>query len=220
MTGTDTGVGKTRVACALLRAFAASGHSVVGMKPVGAGIENGRYADVDALAAASTVQAQASLVNPYAFELPIAPHIAASLSGVTINLDIIEGAYRALAALADIVIVEGAGGFVIPLNATETSADLARKLALPVVLVVGMRLGCLNHALLTRRAIADYGLECAGWICNAIDAQMLHVEQNRQALIERLDTPLIGTIPHLDDPRPAVCAPHLDLQALKGGPLG
>jgi dethiobiotin synthetase len=216
VTGTDTGVGKTLVACALLHAFAACGKSVIGMKPVAAGSENGRHADVDALVAASSVQADAKLINPYAFEPPIAPHIAAGLSGTTISLDVIADAFGMLARQADVVIVEGAGGFMIPLNERETSADLARKLALPVVLVVGMRLGCLNHALLARQAIAAAGLECAGWVCNAIDPRMLRCEENRQALIRRIDAPLIGTIANLASIEPAACASYLALDAMKG----
>ena len=185
------------------------------MKPVAAGSQDGRHADVDALTAASSVSAEATLINPYAFDPPIAPHIAANLMGVTMSIDTIVEAYRALARQADVVIVEGTGGFLIPLNRVETSADLACMLGLPVVLVVGMRLGCLNHALLTRRAIADFGLACAGWICNSVDRQMLNFEENRQALIERLDAPLIGTIPFLDRPEASMCASYLELNAMK-----
>jgi len=172
---------------------------VVGMKPVAAGIEDGRYADVDALIAASTVKAQARLVNPYAFEQPIAPHIAALQSGIAISLENIAQAYTQLAACAEVVVVEGAGGFMIPLNERETSADLARRLALPVVLVVGMRLGCLNHALLTRGAIAVQGLSCAGWVANGVLAGMPFADENILALSQRLDAPLIGTIRILID---------------------
>ncbi len=215
VTGTDTGVGKTQVACALLHAFTARGCSVIGMKPVVAGSQHGRYADVDALTAASTVRAEAKLINPYSFDPPIAPHIAANQSGVTMSMGTMLEAYRALERQADVVIVEGAGGFMIPINSVETSADLACLLGLPVVLVVGMRLGCLNHALLTRRAIADYGLVCAGWICNSVDRHILNFQENRQALIERLDAPLIGTIPFLDRPEASMCAPYLELNAMK-----
>src|SRR6267143_331874 len=142
VTGTDTGVGKTLVACALLRAIAGTGKSVVGMKPVAAGREQGRWADVEALANASTVQARARIANPYAFEPAIAPHIAAELAGVEIDLETIANAHAELSRLADIVVVEGVGGFLVPLNATQTGADLAARLGLPMVLVVGMRLGC------------------------------------------------------------------------------
>jgi dethiobiotin synthetase len=216
VTATDTGVGKTLVACALLHAFSAGGKPVVGMKPVAAGIEDGRYGDVDALVAASTVKAEADLVSPYAFEPPIAPHLAAAQSGIEISLESIAEAYRKLAACADVVVVEGAGGFMIPLNARDTGADLARRLALPVVLVVGMRLGCLNHALLTRRAIAEHGLACAGWVANCMQPEMPFVEENILALSRRLDAPLIGRIPHLDAPVPAAAASYLKLEMMAG----
>ena len=150
VTGTDTGVGKTLVSCALLRAFAARGLRAVGMKPVAAGavLENGRLVneDVIALNAAANVAAPAELVNPYCFAPPIAPHIAAAEAGITVELERIREAYAALAALADRVIVEGAGGFRVPLTRELEVAHLAAHLALPVILVVGMRLGCLNHA--------------------------------------------------------------------------
>lgn len=216
VTGTDTGVGKTLVACALLHAFAARGHSVIGMKPVAAGREYGRYADVDALIAASNVHAQMKLVNPYAFEPPIAPHIAADQMGVTMSLDVMHDAYRALSRQADVVIVEGAGGFMIPLNASETSADLACMLGLPVVLVVGMRLGCINHAMLTRRAIEDQGLACAGWVANTLDGNMLNLKENIIFLSECLEAPLIATIPRLEAPNSFECASYLSLDAMKG----
>ena len=136
VTGTDTRVGKTLVACALLRAFARTGKSVVGMKPVAAGREGGRFADVEALAQASTVNARPQIVNPYAFEPAIAPHIAAELAGLEIGFDPIAHAYEELSRLAEVVVVEGVGGFLVPLNATQTGADLATRLGLPMVLVV------------------------------------------------------------------------------------
>ncbi|MFM9967078.1 MAG: dethiobiotin synthase [Burkholderiales bacterium] len=216
VTGTDTGVGKTLAACALLHAFAVRGLRVVGMKPVAAGREDGRYTDVDALRDASNVRADLQRVNPYAFEPPIAPHIAAEMSGLSIDIDHLVRAHRALALSADVVIVEGAGGFMIPLNHRETSADLAQQLGLPVLLVVGMRLGCLNHALLTRRAIQAQGLACAGWICNVIDPQMLCFDENRDSLIDRLDAPLIGTFPHTVNPVLTDYASYLNLDVLQG----
>jgi dethiobiotin synthetase len=202
VTGTDTGVGKTLVACALLRALGSSGKSTAGMKPVAAGSEGGRWADVDALTGAATVHAPIDLVNPYAFEPAIAPHIAADLSGRGIELEAIVRAYAELARRAEIVVVEGVGGFLVPLNARETGADLARRLGLPVVLVVGMRLGCLNHALLTRAQIHVAGLRCAGWVANDITPGMAQRDANIRALEERLDCPLLGTVPFQRDPRP------------------
>ncbi len=216
VTGTDTGVGKTLVACALLHAFAALGRTVVGMKPVAAGREDGRFHDVTALMAAGNVRAPESLVNPYAFDPAIAPHIAAAQAGVDMDLEKIAGAYAALSSLADIVVVEGAGGFEIPLNACETSADLAAELALPVVLVVGMRLGCLNHALLTRRAIEAHGLACAGWVANCIDPEMPVVAENIAALSERLESPLLGTVPFGKGMGVAQVAAYLSVVPLLG----
>ena len=214
VTGTDTGVGKTLIACALLRAFARTGKSVVGMKPIAAGREEGRFADVEALAQASTVNAKPRVANPYAFEPGIAPHIAAELAGIEIALEPIANAYAELSRSADVVVVEGAGGFLVPLNATQTGADLAARLGLPIVLVVGMRLGCLNHALLTRRQIGLSGLRCAGWVANCIHPDMPHLDGNIRALEERLDCPLLGVLPFRQDPGAAQAASLLSLEPL------
>lgn len=196
VTGTDTGVGKSLVACALLHAFAARGLRVTGMKPVAAGAQcvDGVWIndDVEQLIAASNVSAPRDAVNPYCFEPPIAPHIAAGLENKTINNKYLMDVYRRLSVLADIVVVEGAGGFCVPLNEHETSADLARELALPVVMVVGMRLGCLNHALLTAEAIRSRGLVLAGWVANHIDLNMAYADANVAALRARLAAPLIA----------------------------
>jgi dethiobiotin synthetase len=214
VTGTDTGVGKTLVACALLRAFAEGGRSVAGMKPVVAGRENGRWQDVEALAGASTVRASPRIASPYAFEPAIAPHIAAELAGAEIDLETIGRAYEELSRLADVVVVEGTGGFLVPLNAHQTGADLALRLGLPVVLVVGMRLGCLNHALLTRRQIEACGLRCAGWVANCILPDLLHLEGNIRALEQRLACPLLGIVPFQREPVPADVAALLSLEPL------
>ena len=206
VTGTDTGVGKTLVSCSLLHGFAASGKSVVGMKPVAAGAVRGARGlindDVALLRAASNVEAPLALVNPYCFEPPIAPHLAAEQAGAVIELELIIEAYRKLCSAADIVIVEGAGGFCVPLNRGEDSADLAQRLGLPVILVVGLRLGCLNHALLAARAIRAQGLTLAGWIANRIDPTMAAAGRNVAALAERLSAPLLGDIEFTADPEP------------------
>ena len=198
VTGTDTGVGKTRVACALLHAYAARGLRVVGMKPVAAGgdIRNGLLMndDVVQLMAASTVAAPLAWVNPYCFAAPIAPHIAADSEKKYIEIKYLLNSFQQLSALAEVVVVEGAGGFCVPLNEVETSADLAQQLALPVVLVVGLRLGCLNHTLLTLEAIHARGLTLAGWVANHIDAAMPHADANVAALTARIDAPLLGRI--------------------------
>jgi dethiobiotin synthetase len=218
VTGTDTGVGKTRVATALLRAFARRGLRAVGMKPVAAGCERIDGAlvseDVAALAAASNVNLPVDLINPYRFQPAIAPHLAAQLAGERISLEQIRDAYVALAAGADRVVVEGAGGFLVPLNEREDFGDLARILELPVLLVVGMRLGCLNHALLTAEAVQRRGLQFAGWVANRLDATTPAVEQNVQTLCERLDAPLLGIVPFAVRTTEAE-ASCLDLQVLE-----
>ena len=216
VTGTDTGVGKTLVACALLHAFADAGKSVAGMKPIAAGCEAGRWADVDALTGASTVRAPLRTANPYAFEQAVAPHIAAELSGIEIDLEEIVRAYEELSRLADVVVVESAGGFLVPLNARQTSADLAMRLGLPVVLVVGMRLGCLNHALLTRQQIEASGLLCAGWVANCILPDMPYLDGNIRALQQRLACPLLGTVPFQREPVAARVAQLLSIGRLAG----
>lgn len=196
VTGTDTEVGKTFATCALLHALRARGLRAVGMKPVAAGTDaGGRNDDVEALLAASGVDAPRELVNPYLFAPPIAPHIAAAESGRAIDLRTIADAYARLSTLADAVIVEGVGGFCVPLGPDSDAADLAQRLALPVILVVGMRLGCINHALLTQEAIAARGLPLAGWIANRIDPQMSRFEENLAALDARIKAPRLGVIP-------------------------
>ncbi|MDD5384985.1 MAG: dethiobiotin synthase [Gallionella sp.] len=171
ITGTDTGVGKTLVSCALLHGFAAQGKRVVGMKPVAAGCaDGGQHEDVRQLRAASNVLASGGQINPYCFVQAVAPQLAAQFVGVNINFARIVESFSELDAQADVVIVEGVGGFRVPLNAGQDSADLAEQLGLPIILVVGMRLGCLNHALLTAEAIAARGLMLAGWVANVLDA--------------------------------------------------
>lgn len=198
VTGTDTGVGKTLVACALLHAFANAGLRSVGMKPVAAGTVPGPQGllneDVAALNAASTLEVSLRLANPYCFEPPIAPHIAASLAGVEIDLAHVKSCFDELAVRADCVIVEGVGGFCVPLGRQTDTAQLAQSLGLPVVLVVGMRLGCLSHALLTAQAIAAADLRLAGWVANHIDPQMICADENVMALHERLQAPMLARI--------------------------
>lgn len=212
VTGTDTGVGKTRVAVALIEALKAQGLNVVGMKPVAAGCEqiNGEWVneDVALLRGAANVAAPMDWINPYLFHDPIAPHIAAERAGRRIELAPILAAYRELAKLADVVVVEGVGGFRVPLNEAEDSADLAAALGLPLVLVVGLRLGCLNHALLTAEAIAARGLVLAGWLANAIDPAMAMREENVRALRERIPASCIAEWSWLEK-NAAVCTSGL-----------
>ena len=218
ITGTDTGVGKTLVACALLRALGGRGLRVIGMKPVAAGarLQDGRFVndDVTALKAASNVSAADELVNPYCFEPPIAPHIAAANVGMRIELNRLRQAYAALAAKAQCVIVEGAGGILVPLDADFDTADLAADLGLPVILVVGMRLGCLNHALLTAAAIRRAGLPIACWVANQLDPHMLCTPENLRTLRERLRAPLLAHVPHTANIDASRIARQLDIEAL------
>jgi dethiobiotin synthetase len=216
VTGTDTGVGKTLVSCALLHALAKRGLRVVGMKPVAAGREpDGTYLDVESLVAASSVAAPRGWINPYAFDPPIAPHIAAEQAGVRIDLARILAAWRELAALADAVVVEGVGGFCVPLNEFRDAGDLAAELGLPVILVVGLRLGCLNHAILTARAIRIAGLPLAGWVANEMSPNMGKLEENIAALDARLGCPRLGRIPYLSSPTGSGAASGLDLSKLE-----
>ncbi|MFA6970315.1 MAG: dethiobiotin synthase [Gallionella sp.] len=163
-------------------------------------LDQGLNEDVRSLLAASNVLASRGQVNPYCFERAVAPHLAAQFAGVRINLERIVQSCRELSALADRVIVEGTGGFCVPLNESQDGADLARQLKLPVILVVGMRLGCLNHALLTKQAIAACGLKLAGWVANCVDGQMGMLNENIAALEQRIDAPLLGVVPHYQTP--------------------
>lgn len=198
--GTDTGVGKTRASCALLHALRGRHLRCVGMKPVAAGAEpdvSGQLQNEDVLAlrAASSFRVPPTLDNPVLLPTPTSPHIAAVRAGQVIDVERLATAYRAIAAQADAVVVEGAGGFMVPLSSRHTGADLAAALGLPVILVVGLRLGCLNHALLTRDAIRQRGLRLAGWIANRLDLLMLEQDANISYLREQLDAPLLADWP-------------------------
>jgi dethiobiotin synthetase len=210
VTGTDTGVGKTVIACALLHAFAATGVKAVGMKPVAAGAEPGEHGpvneDAEQLARASNIPAPRELVNPYCLRRAIAPHVAAAEEGVVIDLAHIARCFRALTTLAEVVVVEGVGGFRVPLGPTTDTAKLARQLRLPVILVVGMRLGCLNHALLTADAIAAQRLTLAGWVANQIDPDMAAADDNVAALEARLPARLIARVGFTGAPDSAAIA--------------
>lgn len=207
VTGTDTGVGKTRVTCALIHALRQAGHGrVVGMKPVAAGCEwveggdghPGQWLneDVAQMRAASSLHVPSSFDNPYALPAAVAPHIAARLMGTTIDLAHIEASFHALSQHADAVVVEGAGGFIVPLcdapGMFETSADLAQRLMLPVIMVVGLRLGCLNHALLTQEAILSRGLTLAGWVANVIAPSMPERGANLATLQAHIQAPMLA----------------------------
>ncbi len=214
VTGTDTGVGKTLVACAILEAARRAGLKAIGMKPVAAGVDAaGRNEDVERLMAASSVAAPRELVNPYCFAAPIAPHIAAEDEGRTIDEFEIMAAAAALTSQADLLVVEGVGGFRVPLGPELDSADLAASLNLPVILVVGLRLGCLNHALLTAEVVRARGLKLAGWIANRIDPAMERWQENVAALEARLEAPLLGTFPFSSETDPILLAECLTIPA-------
>lgn len=198
ITGTDTNVGKTWATIALMRYFKNRGESVAGMKPVASGslMQDGRLKNEDAL----LIQANASLpidydlINPYAYELPVSPHIAGVNNPV--KLDQLAAGFETLKTLADIIIVEGAGGWYAPLNERETISDLAKLLALPVIMVVAIRLGCINHARLTYQAVVQSGVNCAGWIAVCTDPELLGGDQNIQAIKNTVDAPLLGVLPY------------------------
>ena len=198
VTGTDTDVGKTYVACKLINDYIAQGYKVVGMKPVAAGGDfvDGKWLnnDVLKLEAASNVKAPRELINPYSFKEAIAPHIAAEITGVEIKIEVIQQAFMRLTDMADIVIVEGAGGFLVPLNKTETMADLAAALNIRIILVVGMKLGCINHSLLTVEAIKARKLALHGWVANYIDPNMQMLAENEASLAARIVQPKLFSL--------------------------
>jgi len=201
VTGTDTEIGKTFVSCALLHAARIQGFTTVGMKPIAAGADDevdGQRLNEDAAALlrASSIRPHLSILNPYCFASPIAPHVAAAEENVSIDSKHVLQAFESLREQADVVVVEGVGGFRVPLGPDFDTADLAQELNLPVILVVGMRLGCINHALLTAEAIRARGLVLAGWVANRIDPVMLRFDENIEALQSRLHAPLLGITPH------------------------
>ena len=200
ITGTDTGIGKTVASCALLHAMRARGQRAIGMKPVASGCESTpqgwRNDDALALQSASDPRPDYADLNPYALPLPLAPELAARDAGVQIELATIVAAHARLQAHADVVVVEGVGGWAAPLSASLQQADIVRALDLPVVLVVGLRLGCLNHAILSARAITADGCRLAGWIGNAIDPGMACREEHRGMLQSRIQAPCLGWLPH------------------------
>jgi dethiobiotin synthetase len=221
VTGTDTGVGKTLAACALIHALVERGLAVTPMKPVAAGaqVHAGGWANEDTIAllrAAGRDESRSVEANPILLREPMAPHIAAARERREITLEPILASFSRLAASGDFMVVEGVGGFRVPLSDSLDTVDLAQALALPVVLVVGLRLGCLNHALLTAGAIRFAGLPLAGWIANGIDPGMAVADENVDALRERIDAPLLGRLPHMPQPLAPALARHLDVAPLLG----
>ncbi len=216
VTGTDTEVGKTAVSCALLAAAAREGLSTAAIKPVAAGCDaDGRNEDAVQLMAAMTAELDYTQVNPVALEAAIAPHIAAGEEGRHLEATRLAGMCRGVMSCgADFTLIEGAGGWRVPINATETLADLAVELELDVILVVGMRLGCINHALLTAEAIERDGLRVAGWVANQPGPEMSRYRENLDTLRDLLPAPLLGEVPHLTPYSAAEAANFLSIQSL------
>jgi len=216
VTGTDTGVGKTLIATALIHRLRERHARVAGMKPIAAGshrLPDGSLSNEDVLALrdAGSVDAPISLINPYLLDAPVSPHIAAKKEGVLIDIGKIVDAFHALRERCDAAIVEGAGGFRVPITDTLDGADLAQALGLPVILVVGLRLGCLNHALHSAESIAARGLTLAGWIANRIDPGMPEQAANLEWLSARMNAPCLGDVPHQRRADARAAAAHLRL---------
>ncbi len=201
VTGTDTNVGKTWVTIALMRYFKSRGQSVVGMKPVASGclMQHGQLKNEDALLIQenASVPIDYDLINPYAYQLPVSPHIAGVKNPV--ELQRLAAKFELLKNMADIAIVEGAGGWYTPLNDRETISDLAKALALPVIIVVAIRLGCINHARLTYQAVKQSGVNCAGWVAVCSDPDLLCRNENIQTIKDAVDAPLLGVLPYSKD---------------------
>lgn len=219
ITGTDTEIGKTTIAAGLLHAARLQGLSTAAVKPIAAGCLRTaaglRNDDALTLQAECAPALDYELLNPVALEPAIAPHIAAAEAGLQLHAgQLAEACRRVFQRNADLTLVEGAGGWRVPLNASQTLADLAIELAEPVILVVGLRLGCINHALLTLEAIAADGLSVAGWVANQIDPQMDRQQHNLETLKELISAPLLGVVPQLAPLSSAAVAAHLRLDAL------
>nr|WP_229445454.1 dethiobiotin synthase [Massilia sp. Leaf139] len=222
VTGTDTEIGKTLVSSAILHKLVERGQRACGMKPVAAGAEivDGELhnEDADMLAAAGNVHLPQNITTPYMLRAACAPHIAAGLEGVTIEPVPIIAAYAEILGASDAVVVEGVGGFRVPFSDSFDSAQLAEQLNLPVILVVGMRLGCISHALLTVEAIVARNLVLAGWVANTADPEMRFFDENIEALAARIPAPLLGIVPRLEQATAANAARFIDLAGLPGWP--
>ncbi len=218
VTGTDTGIGKTVISCGLLHGLQARGHRIAAMKPVAAGCERTPQGlrNEDALAMQAIVGGRFSYeqINPCALEPAIAPHLAAAEAKLTIDIPPLVAAYRHLAAAADYIVVEGAGGWRVPLGPDSDMSDLATALELPVLLVVGVRLGCLNHALLTAEAIRADGRPLLGWVANLLVPEAERAQAQVQTLCSRLPAPLLGVVPQQEVPLPGAVAAAMDLSQL------
>ncbi|MGD8911067.1 MAG: dethiobiotin synthase [Chromatiales bacterium] len=218
ITGTDTDCGKTEITLGLMQALQQRGERVLGMKPVASGAEETteglRNEDALRIRMQGGSELPYTWINPFAYAPPIAPHLAAESSGRPIELQLIADLFERLTARAERVLVEGVGGWQVPLTGEATVADLALRLELPVVLVVGMRLGCINHALLTDASIRQSGARLLGWVANQVDPRMASFEGNLRTLRERLSAPCLGVVPWLERPSPAAVGEYLNLPHL------
>lgn len=201
VTGTDTEVGKTLVSGALILKLRGLGRNAIGFKPVVAGTyqgQNGEYfnEDIETLKVASNLP-QTQSICPFVLDTPAAPHIVAKANGIELNVNKLLKSFTGIQNENDFVVVEGAGGFIVPLNEHESLADFAQKIDLPIIVVVGMKLGCLNHALLTIEAIQSRKMKIAGWVANALAQEMSLLSENIQSLQDRIDAPFLGMIPTL-----------------------
>jgi dethiobiotin synthetase len=219
VTGTDTNVGKTLIAAGLLIAAKNQGLTTAALKPVAAGCEKTdeglRNADALLLQSVITQQLHYDQINPYALAAAIAPHIAAQQEKRSLTVDRLSGFCRGVLSSANFTLLEGAGGWRVPINARETLADLAKNLQLPVIMVVGIRLGCINHALLTFEAIVRDGVPVAGWVANCVDADMPALQDNIDSLRARLPVPCLGVVPFLAEPSPSLVAHYFDARELQ-----
>ncbi len=218
ITGTDTAIGKTFVSCALLNAFANKGVNVGAMKPIAAGCDqtvNGwRNDDALQLMKHTNIELSYQQVNPVALPSPIAPHLATEYLNQTVTVEKLTGYFENIKNSADYFIVEGAGGWLVPLNDNESMADIPKAFRLDIILVVGMRLGCLNHALLTAAAIEQSGNHLIGWVANTIGPGMLMIEKNILTLRRSIKAPLLGTLPHMDTKEVNTASQKLDIDFL------
>ncbi|WP_411728046.1 dethiobiotin synthase [Methyloglobulus sp.] len=216
ITGTDTNVGKTWATVALMRYFKGKGKSVIGLKPVASGCiaKDGRLVNADALLLQenATVRLDYRSVNPYAFALPVSPHIAGKDNPV--ELDVIVNIFNAIKGQAQVILVEGAGGWYSPLNENQDNSDLAVVLELPVLMVVAVKLGCINHAKLTYQAIKSDRVSCAGWIAVCTDANTMYPKEIVSTIKKMLDVPLLGVLPYMDAPDFKVLAMNFSLRNL------
>lgn len=219
ITGTDTGIGKTFYSQLLLQSLNAAGLRTAAMKPVASEAElcDGELRNADALVLQQTANTAFpyEYCNPYCFAPAVAPHLAARQAAVQIEFDVIQQAYEQLLKQADFTVVEGVGGWLVPMGQQHTIADLVQVLHLPVILVVGMRLGCINHALLTAENIRQRGIPLIGWVANVIEPDMLYLQENIEAIAQRIPAPLLDVIDFINRPEQIEAQPGVNIKWLE-----